>query len=145
VTSCLTSLRNNAANRERPEQVKASVIFDIAIADWDHRDCLAGDNLNNDISKWLSPPDPWKNHHLACKSRHRQSAAWFTQGNTFSEWKASEATSSLLWVYGKRSLMHSSYAFAETEVFPFRSGRGKKRFLVLQAFDIPFSGTYRVG
>ena len=41
--------------------------------------------------------------------------------------------------------MPSSYAFAETEIFPFRSGRGKKRFLVRQTFDIPVSGTYRVG
>ncbi|KAF8462657.1 hypothetical protein DFH94DRAFT_659177, partial [Russula ochroleuca] len=59
------------------------------------------DNLHKDIFKWLSPPDPWKNHHLACKSRHRRSAAWFVQGNTFSEWKASEAPSSILWVHGK--------------------------------------------
>jgi hypothetical protein len=39
----------------------------------------------------------------------------------------------------------SFYPFAETEVFPFRSGRRKKRFLVSQTFDIPFSGTYHVG
>ena len=34
---------------------------------------------------------------------------------------------------------------AETEIYPFRSGRGKKRFLVRQISDIPFSGTYNVG
>ena len=31
------------------------------------------------------------------------------------------------------------------KVFAFRSGRGKKRFLVSQNFDIPFSGIYHVG
>jgi hypothetical protein len=74
----------------------------VAIADWDHQICLAGDSLEQDIFRWLSPPDPWKNHHIACKSRHRGSAEWFVQSNTFSEWKASEAPSSLLWVHGKR-------------------------------------------
>ena len=39
--------------------------------------------------------------------------------------------------------MPNSYALAETENFPFRSGRGKKRFLVGKTFDIPVSGTYR--
>jgi hypothetical protein len=81
---------------------KRESFFNVAIADWDHRDCLAGDSLHKNISNWLSPPDPWKNHHLACKSRHRQSAAWFIQGNTFKEWKLSEATSSILWVHGNR-------------------------------------------
>ena len=122
---------------------KRQSIFDIAITDWDHRDCLTGDDLQQDIFKWLSPPDPWKNHHIACESRHRGSAAWFIQGNTFSQWKASEAHSSLLWVHGKRSLMLSYYVFAETETF--RSGRGKKCSLVRQTFDIPVLGTYCVG
>ncbi|KAF8471608.1 hypothetical protein DFH94DRAFT_655887 [Russula ochroleuca] len=59
------------------------------------------DNLYKDIFKWLSPPDPWKNHNLACKSRHHESASWFIQGDTFKEWKTSEATGSLLWAHGK--------------------------------------------
>ena len=81
---------------------KRQSFFNVVIADWDHRDCLAGDNVQRDISRWLSPPDPWKNHHIACNSRHPGSAAWFIQGNIFSEWKASEAGSALLWVHGKR-------------------------------------------
>ena len=90
---------------------KRQSFFKVAIADCDHGDYLAGDSLQQDIFRWLSPPDPWKNHHIACKSRHGGSAAWFIQGNTFSEWKASEALSPLLWVHGKRQLMPSSYAF----------------------------------
>ena len=74
----------------------------MSIADYGHRDCMAGDNLQQDILRWLSPPDPWMNHNIACKSRYRGSAAWFIQGDTFSEWKVSEAPGSLLWILGKR-------------------------------------------
>ena len=98
---------------------KRQSFFTIAIVDWDHRDCLAGENLRKDISNWLSPPDPWKNHHIACESRHRKSAAWFIESEMFSKWKASEAPSSLLWVHGKRPLMPSSYTLAETDFFFF--------------------------
>jgi hypothetical protein len=99
--------------------------FYVAIYDWDHQDCLAGDRLQQDIIRWLSPPDPWKNHHIACESCHHGSAAWFIQSDTFSEWKVSEAPSYHLWVYGKRLLISNSYAFVETEIFPFVAGAGK--------------------
>jgi hypothetical protein len=89
---------------------KRQSFYYVVIADWDHRDFLAGDSLQQDIFKWLSPPDPWKNHYNACNSRHRDSGAWFING-TFSEWKASEP--SLLWVNGKRPLTPSSYPFAD--------------------------------
>ncbi|KAN0105744.1 hypothetical protein V8E52_010703 [Russula decolorans] len=59
------------------------------------------DSLQKDLFGWLSPPDPWKNHHAACISRHRGTAEWFIQGNTFSEWRTSEVPGSLLWVHGK--------------------------------------------
>jgi NACHT domain len=116
---------------------KRQSIFDIAIADWDHRDCLAGDDLQRNIFGWLSPPDPWKNYHIACESHHGGSAAWFIEGNTFSEWKASEAQSSLLWVHGKRPSIPRSYSFSETDEFPSHSGCGKKRFLVRQTLILP--------
>ena len=124
---------------------KRQSFLNIAIAGWDHRDCLAGDNLEKDIFNWLSPPDPWKNHHVACESRHRGSATWFIQGSTFLEWKSSESRSSLLWVHGKRALMPSSYASVDIEFSPFRSWRWKKCILVRQTFDFPVSGAYRVG
>jgi hypothetical protein len=38
------------------------------------------------------------------------------------------------------SVIASSYDFAKTDIFPFRSGRGKKRFLVRQSLDNPDSG-----
>ena len=123
---------------------KRQSFFDVAIFDCDHRDCLAGDKLQKDIFKWLSPPDPWKNHHIACKSRHRGSAEWFIQGNTFLEWKASKDPSSSLWIYGKRPLMSISTFFRRLIIF-LCSGCRKKRVLVRQSLDILVSGTYRVG
>ncbi len=103
---------------------KREPFCDVVIADWDHRDCLAGDNLQQDIFKWLSPPDPWKNHRIAGELRHRGSAEWFIRGKTFSEWKASEVRGSTLWVHGKRASMPRSRAFAGTEICHFRSGGG---------------------
>jgi ankyrin repeat domain-containing protein 50 len=67
-------------------------------------ECLAGDQSQKAIQKWLSPPDPWKNHNIARDSRHEASATWFIKGETFSEWKSS-GPSSLLWIHGKRQLL----------------------------------------
>jgi hypothetical protein len=84
-------------------KAKRKPFFDVVVTDWGHRDCPT-DSLQKDIFGWLSPPDPWKNHHAACKSRHPGTVEWFIQGNTFSEWKTSEVPGSLLWVHGKRLL-----------------------------------------
>jgi hypothetical protein len=62
---------------------------------------MAGDQLQKAIRGRLSPPDPWKNHHIAHDSHHEATALWFIQGETFSEWKSS-GPSSLLWIHGKR-------------------------------------------
>ena len=88
-------------------KAKREPFFDVVVAEWDHRDCRTGDSLQKDIFGWLSAPDPWKNHHAACKLRHRGTAEWFIHGNTFPEWRTSEVPSSLLWVHGKRLLIPS--------------------------------------
>jgi hypothetical protein len=75
---------------------------------------MVGDQLQKAVRGWLSPPDPWKNHHIACESRHEVTATWFVQGETFSQWKSSEP-GSLLWIHGKRQSLDSRYAFAETD------------------------------
>ena len=67
----------NKAKRKEP-------FFDVVVTDWDHRYCPTGDGLQKDIFGWLSPPDPWKNHHTACESRHRGTAEWFIpSGKTY--------------------------------------------------------------
>ena len=103
----------NKANRE--------LFFDTVVADQDYRDCPTGDSLQKDIFGWLSPPDPWKNHHTACESRHPGTAEWFIHGNTFPEWRTSEAPSSLLWVHGKRVLIPSFRGSANSKCFSQRA------------------------
>ncbi|KAN0126986.1 Ankyrin repeat-containing domain protein [Russula decolorans] len=53
--------------------------------------------LRRKIQKWLSPPDPSLNHNTACEAHHNGTAAWFLEGATYNEWKA---TGSLLWTHG---------------------------------------------
>ncbi|KAH8986093.1 hypothetical protein EDB92DRAFT_1281060 [Lactarius akahatsu] len=52
--------------------------------------------------KWLSPPDPSTNQNIACVAQHEGTATWFFQGSIFLEWKT-KATTSLLWIHGKRA------------------------------------------
>jgi hypothetical protein len=98
-------------------KAKREPFFNVVVADWDHRDCPTGESLQKEIFGWLSPPDPWKNHHVACKSRHRGTAEWFIQGNTFLEWRTSEVPGSLLWVHGKRLLIPSFCGSTDTKFF----------------------------
>ena len=95
-------------------KIKRQLFSEIAIAAWNHRDCLAGDKLQQDIFRWLSPPDPWKNYNVARRSRHSGTGAWFVNGTTLSEWKTS-GPSSLLWIHGKRELPPRAYSVAETD------------------------------
>jgi hypothetical protein len=88
-------------------KAKRESFFDVVVADRDHRDCPTGDSLQECVFRWLSPPDPWKNHHAACESCHPGTAEWFIHGNTFPEWRTSEVPGSLLWVHGKRLLIPS--------------------------------------
>ena len=57
--------------------------------------------MRRDVRNWLSPPDPWKNHNLALKSRHSGSGTWWIKSDAYAEWKYS-GPSSLLWINGKR-------------------------------------------
>ena len=60
---------------------------------------LTGNQLRQDLRRWLSPPDTSTNHNIACSAHHEGTATWFFQGNIFKEWKSS---GSLLWIHGKR-------------------------------------------
>ena len=92
--------------------------FPIAIiAARNNSDYLAGDKLQQDIYRWLSPPDPWKNYNIARESRHIGTGAWFLQGRTLSEWKES-GPSSLLWIHGKRQYDLGLSSYPETDGLP---------------------------
>jgi hypothetical protein len=64
-------------------------------------DIVVGDQLHENFQRWLSPPDPSKNHNIARMANHEGRAEWFVYGNTFSKWKWK--TGLLLWIHGKRA------------------------------------------
>jgi hypothetical protein len=61
---------------------------------------LTGNQLRQDLRRWLSPSDPSINHNIACGAHRKQTAEWFFQGSIFTEWKSN---GSLLWLHGKRT------------------------------------------
>ncbi|KAN0142132.1 Ankyrin repeat-containing domain protein [Lactarius tabidus] len=54
--------------------------------------------IEQDVRKWFSPPDPSVNYNAACEAYQKGTAAWFLQGTIFKEW---ELIDSLLWIHGK--------------------------------------------
>ena len=69
-----------------------------------HRTILTGDQLQQEIQRWLSPPDPSTNHDFVVKARHKGTTAWFFEGKVLTEWKSK---GSLLWIHGKRMCLPS--------------------------------------
>ena len=61
---------------------------------------VSGSQLQQDLRRWLSPPDPSTNHNIACGAHHKGTADWFFEGSIFREWRSA---GSLLWVHGKRT------------------------------------------
>ena len=107
---------NGLFNHSVPDGKEARVVMQQAASDvdqmkrWSFRNnidivvrtgstVLAGNQLRQDLRRWLSPPDPSTNHNIACSAHHKGTATWFFQGGIFGEWKT---TYSLLWVHGKR-------------------------------------------
>jgi hypothetical protein len=82
------------------DQVKCSSSPDLIRADIRASHALAGNQVRENLRKWLSPPDPSTNHNIACAAHHEGSATWFSQGSMFKDWKL---TGSLLWIHGKRA------------------------------------------
>ena len=64
---------------------------------------LTGNQLLQNLRRWLSPQDPSTNHNIACNAHHKGTANWFFEGRTYEEWKSTGTESeSLLWIHGKR-------------------------------------------
>ena len=64
--------------------------------------------MRADVREWLSPPDPSINYDTALEAHQEGTATWFTDGNTFADWKQS---GSLLWIHGKRMILYTYCAF----------------------------------
>jgi hypothetical protein len=60
---------------------------------------FTGNQIRQDIKKWLSPADPFINFNTANEAHYEGTAGWFTQSSVFKSWKQS---GSLLWIHGKR-------------------------------------------
>ncbi|KAH9033709.1 hypothetical protein EDB83DRAFT_1829530 [Lactarius deliciosus] len=54
--------------------------------------------IEQDIHKWFSPPDPSTNYNIACEAHQEGTAAWFFRGEKFEDWSS---IGSLLWIHGK--------------------------------------------
>ena len=65
----------------------------------ENRRHISGIQLQGDVQRWLSPPDPSTNHDFVWSAHHEGTAAWFLESDIYNEWKA---TGSLLWIHGKR-------------------------------------------
>ncbi|KAI0301685.1 hypothetical protein B0F90DRAFT_288549 [Multifurca ochricompacta] len=83
----------------------------------DSVDEVKRNQLQQDLRRWLSPPDPSINHNIARATHHSGTASWFFQGSIFNDWKSS---GSLLWVHGKpgsgKSILWFSTIIQDTEV-----------------------------
>jgi hypothetical protein len=81
----------------------------------------SGDQLQEKIQKWLSPPDPSINHNAACEAHHIGTAAWFLEDAVYNEWKTA---GSLLWMHGKRTAFRTLPDTGADDLL-FLSGLGK--------------------
>ena len=81
-----------------------------------------GNQLRQDLRRWLSPPDPSTNHNIACSAHHEGTAAWFFQGSIFREWKT---TDPLLWIHGKRAFVICFSLVLNSIDIIFEAGSGK--------------------
>lgn len=66
---------------------------------------LAGGQMQRDIQRWLSPPDPSTNHDDFCKSRHDGTTSWFFESDALIEWKKT-GSFKFLWIHGKRTVFN---------------------------------------
>ena len=89
----------HAANSHRGRSSETYVISESHRYSECRSTIVAGNQLRQDLHRWLSPPDPSTNHNIACRAHHKRTATWFIQGRIFNKWKS---TSSFLWIHGKR-------------------------------------------
>ena len=59
----------------------------------------AGIQIEQDILRWISPPDPSVNYNIARMAYQEGTTAWFFEGSIFKEW---ESKGSILWIHGGR-------------------------------------------
>jgi hypothetical protein len=121
----------------RTPQMKKSVRTSISLPLIHGLIYLTERQLQENLQKWLSPPDPSTNHNIARKAHHKGTASWFFKGGIFEQWKLS---SSLLWIHGKRTPLFLSMTPRPVDS-PLCSGLRKKCFVVCYFLLLLFSFT----
>jgi hypothetical protein len=101
---------------------------------------LTGDELHQNIRTWLSPPDPWKNHNIACETYHKRTATWFIEGDAFTKWKSS---GSLLWIRGNRmSSIALLWFYIDPDGSNLAAGAGKTILRYVMHSTLPIAVTH---
>ena len=89
--------------RDDVVEIKCSCSVTLLLLYW-RLNLPPGNQIEQDVRKWFSPPDPSVNYNTACEAYQKGTAAWFFQGSIFKEW---ELIDSLLWIHGKRAFLLS--------------------------------------
>ncbi|KAH9027759.1 hypothetical protein EDB84DRAFT_300040 [Lactarius hengduanensis] len=61
-------------------------------------DEMKWNQIEQDVRKWFSPPDPSTNHNTASEVYHKEPPAWLFGAGAFKNWMSN---GSLLWIHGK--------------------------------------------
>ncbi|KAN0141499.1 hypothetical protein V8E53_000744, partial [Lactarius tabidus] len=80
---------NGLIQKEVPMAI-AQTMMDVNEIKWNQ--------IEQDVRKWFSPPDPSTNHNTACGVYHNAPPTWFFEASVFKGWMSN---GSLLWVHGK--------------------------------------------
>ncbi|KAH9074709.1 hypothetical protein EDB83DRAFT_2653268 [Lactarius deliciosus] len=64
-----------------------------------------GNQIEQDVRKWFSPPDPSTNHNTACEVYHKEPPTWLFGAGVFKNWMSD---GSLLWIHGKRMRLYNT-------------------------------------
>jgi hypothetical protein len=88
----------SSRNTKRTEQDETFVVYSLTFP-CQNGLYVSGVQLQRDVQRWLSPPDPSTNYHFVWSSHHEGTSAWFLESDVFKKWKE---TGSLLWIHGKR-------------------------------------------
>ena len=118
-----------ATNVDQMKRLSSNVIS----ADYRTSPIILGNQLRENIHRWLSPSDPSTNHNSACSIHHKKPASWFSQGTIFQEWKS---TGSLLWVHGKR-LPRPHSKLTSSNIVLYYSWLGEEHSLVRRFLVVP--------
>ena len=105
-------------------------------------DTHTGTQMLKDLQTWLTPPDPSINHRNARETWHNETSTWFTQHNTFRDWKNK---GSLLWIRGNSTplppILHLWLLTPSpiTQRVQAKAFFGKLSFFILVMKDLMFS------